>query len=97
MPTQIRIYTIKEGQLQQFAEEWKENVYPLRLEHGFQIDGAWLIEKKAQFVWLLSYSGPESWAAKEEAYYASAARKAMDPNPARLILRPEEYFLESVL
>ena len=97
MPVQIRIYTIREGQLQQFAKEWMEKVYPLRLEQGYRIDGAWLIEKKNQFVWLLIHDGPGSWPAKEEAYYTSADREAMDPNPARLILRPEEYFVENVL
>jgi hypothetical protein len=94
---QLRIYTINKGSLRQFAAEWKEQVYPLRLQHGYQIDGAWLIAENNQFVWQLSYDGPESWQAMEDAYYSSAARKAMEPNPARLIARVEEYFVEEVL
>ena len=97
MVTQLRIYTINKGSLHQFAAEWKENVHPLRIEHGFQIGGAWLVERTNKFVWLISYEGPESWEAKEEAYYSSAERKEMEPNPSRLIARGEQYFVESIL
>ncbi len=97
MTVQLRLYTINQGRLRQFAEEWKANVLPLRLEHGFRVHGAWIIEETNQFAWLVGYDGPESWEAKESAYYASADRKAMAPNPARLIARPVQYFVESIL
>ncbi len=97
MTVQLRLYTINSGRLRQFAEEWKANVLPLRLEHGFRVHGAWIIEETNQFAWLIGYDGPESWEAKESAYYASRKRKAMAPDPARLIARPEQYFVESIL
>ena len=97
MTVQLRLYTINRGCLRQFAEEWKANVLPLRLEHGFRVPDAWIIEETNQFAWLIGYDGPESWAAKERAYYDSEKRKAMAPNPARLIARPEQYFVESIL
>ncbi len=97
MPTQLRLYTIDQGRLRQFAEEWKGSVLPLRLEHGFQVHDAWIIEETNQFAWLISYEGTESWEAKESTYYASEKRKTMEPNPARLIARPEQYFVESIL
>ncbi len=94
MTTQIRIYTINRGQLQQFAAEWREKVLPLRLALGFRVDGAWLVAASNQFVWLLSYDGPESWASQDAAYYASPRRRRIEPDPARLIARAEEYFVE---
>ena len=97
MPTQLRLYTINRDCLQQFAKEWKEQVLPLRIEHGFEIHRAWIIERSNQFAWIISYGGSETWEAKERAYYASAERGAMEPNPARLIARSEEYFLEDIL
>jgi hypothetical protein len=97
MVTQIRIYTINRGELHQFENEWRAKIRPLRLELGFQVDGAWLLEETNQFVWLLSYDGPESWEAKDAAYYASPTRQKMSPNPARLIARVEEYFAESAI
>ena len=97
MATQLRVYTISRGSLTQFAEEWRQKVYPLRLEHGYDIHGAWIVEETHQFVWLISYEGAETWEEKEQEYYGSEVRQAMDPNPARLIARPEHYFLESIL
>ncbi len=97
MTVQLRLYTINSGCLRQFAEEWKANVLPLRLEHGFRVHDAWIIEETNQFAWLIGYDGTESWAAKESAYYGSDKRKAMAPDPARLIARPEQYFVESIL
>ena len=97
MPTQLRLYTINHDSLRQFAKEWKEKVLPLRIEHGFEIHRAWIIEQSNQFAWLISYRGSESWEARERAYYASIERSDMEPNPARLIARSEEYFVEDIL
>lgn len=97
MPTQLRLYTINRDSLRQFVKEWKEKVLPLRIEHGFEIHRAWIIEQSNQFAWLISYQGSESWEAKERAYYASTERSDMEPNPARLIARSEEYFVEDIL
>lgn len=94
MAAQLRIYTINRGKLHQFAEEWRENVLPLRVEHGFHIEAAWTVEATNQFVWVISYEGSESWEAKEEAYYSSARPTSMEPNPARLIARPEQFEIE---
>jgi hypothetical protein len=96
MTKQVRIYTINRGQLQAFAREWREKILPLRRELGFQVEGAWLLEEPSQFVWVLSYEGSDSWEARDAAYYTSPQRRAMDPNPARLIARAEEYFAEAV-
>lgn len=96
MTKQVRIYTINRGQLQQFAREWREKILPLRQELGFAVSGAWRLEEASQFVWVLSYEGADSWEVRDAAYYASPQRRAMDPNPARLIARAEEYFAEEV-
>jgi hypothetical protein len=96
MTKQVRIYTINRGQLQQFAREWREKILPLRQELGFAVSGAWLLEETSQFVWVLSYEGPDAWEAKDVAYYTSPQRRAMDPDPARLIARVQEYFAEEI-
>jgi len=97
MTTQLRVYTINRGSLHLFAKEWKEKVLPLRIEYGFQIHGAWTIEKTNQFIWLISWEGQESWDARENAYYSSSIRIAMEPDPARLIARQEKFDVENVL
>ncbi len=96
MRTQIRIYTINRGQLHQFATEWREKIVPLRRQLGFTVPAAWLVEETGQFVWLLSHEDGENWGERDRAYYASPARRALDPDPARLIARAEEYFAMAI-
>lgn len=97
MQIQLRIYTINRGALQVFAEEWKTKIYPLRVEIGFRVPDAWTVPATSQFIWLLAYDGPDTWEAKDKAYFESEQRRAMDPDPARLIARVEQYFIEPVL
>lgn len=96
MITQLRIYTINKGALHQFAQEWNDNIRPLREKLGFRILGAWTIQSTNQFVWILGYDGPVSWEDRDQAYFNSKERLAMNPNPARNIARMEEYFIETV-
>lgn len=86
MATQLRDYRIAEGSLDQFVEEWSTRIAPIRRELGFTIDGAWTVEDESRFVWLLTYPGDwDAFAAADRAYYGSAQRRALDPDPARLI------------
>lgn len=94
MPTQLRTYTINRGALHDFASEWKASIKPLREHLGFRIEAAWTVPETNQFIWLLSYDGPDTWSARDAAYHASDARKEMQPNPARHIARMEAVFLE---
>jgi len=84
------------GRMEEWVRGWSEGVVPLRKKHGFRIDGAWIVKERDVFVWILSYDGPEDWKTQNDAYYASAARKALDPNPARLIVETKEWFISPV-
>jgi hypothetical protein len=95
--TQLRMYAIQQGKLREFVDRWRAGVYPLRLKQGFTVDGAWVIEEESRFVWLLSYQGSrEEWRARNDEYYASPERKAISPDPAKLIAFAEEWFVEPV-
>jgi len=96
MAIQIRIYTINKGGLQQFAKEWSEKIRPLREKIGFRIPGAWTVASTNQFIWLMEYDDPDSWEARDKAYFDSAERRALDPDPGRLIARMEQNFMERV-
>jgi hypothetical protein len=96
MVTQLRIFTINKGRLDDFVQAWSAGVYPLRLKHGYRIDGAWVIRERNEFVWLLSYDGGD-FEAKEAAYYASSERAAIHPDPAQYIARAEKFFMTPVL
>jgi hypothetical protein len=97
MATELRRFTINRGKLDEFVEGWRERVLPLREEHGFHIPAAWKIPERNEFFWLLAYEGPESFETQDAAYYASAARAALQPDPAQLIAKPEAWFIDWVI
>ena len=81
----LRIYTIKPGELEEWIAEWRSQVVPLRRRLGFDVLGAWVSDEESTFTWLLGYDGPGGLEAANAAYYASADRAALDPDPARHI------------
>ena len=97
MTSQLRMYTIQEGRLQEFVEAWQKGVYPLRLAMGFTIDGAWACEERQEFMWVLSYDGPLNWDDANDAYYSSPERAALRPDPAELITQIRTCFVRSAL
>ncbi|MDP9250174.1 MAG: NIPSNAP family containing protein [Chloroflexota bacterium] len=98
MTTELRDYLISESHLDEFVAAWRQGVVPLREQHGYRIDGAWLIREERRFVWLLSLGVPQSeWDARNEAYYADPARAALDPDPAQWVDQAENRFVELVI
>jgi hypothetical protein len=84
--TQLRDYRIADGSLDQWVQEWRAGVAPIRRELGFTIDRAWTVPAESRFIWLLSYPGDwEAFERADRAYYDSSRRKELDPDPARLI------------
>jgi len=95
--TQIRIFTINKGKMNEFLSAWQKGVYPLRIKNGFKIEGAWVVREKNKFIWILSYDGPDDFEAKDSAYYASQTRITLKPDPADYIADSEKYFINSAL
>lgn len=83
MPFQIREYTVRAGEMQDWISEWKSKIVPLREHAGFEVVGAWTVDGTDQFIWIIKYEGRKSWSEAEADYYASPGRKALDPDPAR--------------
>ncbi|MEZ4648419.1 MAG: NIPSNAP family protein [Candidatus Eisenbacteria bacterium] len=96
MKVQLRTYRIRPGSLDLFAEEWRGKIRPLRLKLGFEIVGAWKVAETSEFVWILSYDGPEEWSVLDRAYHESEERRRMDPDPARLIQGSKDHWIEDV-
>ena len=69
---------------------------PARLKLGFAVPAAWVVEGSDLFVWLLEYAG-EDFEAANDAYYASPARQAIDPDPTRLLAATEDWPLRPVV
>ncbi|WP_322986047.1 NIPSNAP family protein [Streptomyces sp. S584] len=92
--TQLRTYTVRNGLLDDWVQRWKAEIVPLRLELGFTIGGAWVDRERNQFVWLVSYEGPETFAERNAMYWASPARKAMGLDPDDYLVRTDDRTVE---
>jgi hypothetical protein len=93
MQFQLREYTVLAGRLDDFVREWREHVLPLRVARGFSVFGPWIERESDRFVWVLGYDGDIR--AADDAYYTSEERRAMDPDPARLIAEVRQVWLEA--
>ncbi len=81
----LRIYTISPGELDDWVDEWRAHVLPLRRRLGFEVLGAWVSDEDSTFTWLLGFDGPGGIEAANAAYYESPERAALVPDPARHI------------
>lgn len=82
MEYQLRIYEVKDGQMETFL-----GIFPAVVEArravGFEVLGAWTIPEKNQFIWIVG--AEDGIEATSERYYASEQRRAIDPEPAKLL------------
>jgi hypothetical protein len=93
---ELRVYTVKPGEMEAWVAEWREHVYPLRLKLGFAIPAAWVVDGEDRFVWLLEYDG-DDYDAANDAYYGSVERQAVEPEPTRHLVATEHWPLRRVL
>jgi hypothetical protein len=91
---QLRLYTVREGELDEFVAEWAAQVLPLRREFGFEVLGPWVHDEESLFVWILSYGG--DFEAADAAYYESDERRGLTPDPARRLTESQHWLLRPV-
>jgi hypothetical protein len=94
--SQLREYTVKPGEMDEWIAEWRAHIVPLRMKAGFKVLGAWTVEGADQFVWIIAYDGPKSWQEADADYYASPERKAVQPDPARHLAHTSARLMSSV-
>jgi hypothetical protein len=90
---ELREYTIEAGRLDDFVSEWHEQVLPLRLALGFNALGPWVDREASRFVWIVGHDGDLD--AADQAYHDSAERRAMSPDPVRLVVEVRTISLEA--
>ena len=83
MEYQLRHYRLAPGSREQFIEEWRETVVPLRRRLGFGVLGAWEMVDADEFAWIVSYDGEDGYAAAEERYQEARVAENIDPDPKR--------------
>ena len=90
---QMRVFTIRPGEMDAWVSEWRAKVRPLRERAGFRLLSAWTIPDRNQFVWFLSYDGTEPFETADKRYYESTARLGLDPDPARHVMEARSWFV----
>ncbi len=82
MEYQLRIYRVKEGHMETFLDIFPA-VVEARRAVGFEVVGAWMIPEDDQFIWIVG--ARDGIEATSERYYASEQRRAIEPEPAKLL------------
>lgn len=94
--SQLRIYSIEPGRLDDFVTIWSAGVRPLRRKFGFE-SAAWTVPDESLFIWLVTYRGERAFEEADTSYYASPERQALRPDPAQWIIRSETRWLRPVI
>ena len=73
MISQIRIYTINKGEMDNFLKHFKEDIIPLHEKIGVPITGAWVNRPQNEFIWVRTYKDKAELEAKTKEFQAAVA------------------------
>jgi len=66
MISQIRIYTINKGEIDNFLKHFKEDIMPLHEKIGVPIIGTWVNRPQNEFIWVRTYKDKAEMEAKNK-------------------------------
>ncbi|WP_341715809.1 NIPSNAP family protein [Micromonospora sp. FIMYZ51] len=94
---QIRTYVVRAGRLDEWIEQWRTLIVPLRREFGFEVHGSWMDRERNAHIWVISYAGEGPFEEANAAYWASPKRKALGVDPTEFLVGEEVRAVETVL
>lgn len=92
MLSQIRIYTINKGEMDNFLKHFKEDIVSLHQKIGVPIVGTWVNRPQNEFIWVRSYKDKAELEAKNKELQAevAAAGIKLGGNVAKMEVREVE-------
>lgn len=92
MISQIRIYTINKGEMENFLKHFKEDIVTLHQKIGVPIVGSWINRPQNEFIWVRSYNDKAEMEAKNKEFQAAvaAAGVKLGGNVAKMEVREVE-------
>ena len=81
---QLRQYVVKDGKWDEFIDIFSE-VTDARTAAGFEVVGVWTVPEENRFIWIVSTDHPDGIEGASEVYYHSEQRRAISPEPAKLL------------
>ena len=98
MFSQLRIYDIKQGEMEGWLELFREKVMPLHEKFGIPVRTAWVDNERSQFVWVREFVGTGSAEEQEQRYRDSEERaRVIGDEPKRFIEAMEVRLVEPAL
>ena len=73
MISQIRIYTINKGEMDNFLMHFKDDIIPLHQKIGVPIVGTWVNRPQNEFIWVRNYQDKADIEAKTKEFQAAVA------------------------
>ena len=73
MISQIRIYTINKGEMDNFLKHFKEEIMVLHQKMGVPIVGTWVNRPQNEFIWVRTYKDKAELEAKNKEFQAAVA------------------------
>ena len=77
MISQLRIYTVNRGMMDQWLKLFTETIVPLQEKHGIKIDGMWVNEDDNQFIWVRSFVDAADMESKVASFRSSQEWQAV--------------------
>ena len=93
MPTEVRIYTMNPGKLDEFVELFTDCIMPTSRNYGVRIHAAWRNDAANEWVWVRSYDDEETI----ERYNGSPERAQYFPLVQACIESTDVRTVESVI
>ena len=92
MISQIRIYTINKGEMDNFLKHFKEDIMPLHAKIGVPIVGSWVNRPQNEFIWVRTYKDKAELEAKTKEFQTAvaAAGVKLGGNVAKMEVREAE-------
>ncbi|MGZ8426718.1 MAG: NIPSNAP family protein [Candidatus Binatia bacterium] len=92
MISQIRIYTINKGEMDNFLKHFKDDIVTLHQKIGVPIVGSWVNRPQNEFIWVRNYKDKAEMEAKGKEFQAAvaAAGVKLGGNVAKMEVREVE-------
>ena len=84
MTSQLRMYTINRGMMDQWVKLFTETLVPMQEKHGIKIEGMWVSEDSTQFIWIHTYGNSTSGRFHRTQYPTPTIMPGLDLNAVGL-------------
>ncbi len=96
MIAQLRLYTVKPGQLDAFVSLFRESLAPIHEQYGIRILGAWVNREANEFIWLRAFPDEASIEPMTRRYETSPERTAIGDRPRSMLEKIAVRLVEPV-